>query len=165
METVCYLYNCKSKITVKSTITLVLKRSSDMMNTLENNLGMTWILCWLLIFSPWDKRLLGEHRKLYPCGLSSEKWPKPGKNNAQLSQSLHAENHTCLFLVLQLSTRIQFTHFAPLHKNLPSGSPPEAHFNKQTSSLVHKELIEYHTYCSIYALLHHSICATLCHCF
>ena len=57
METVCYLYNCKSKITVKSTITLVLKRSSDMMNTLENNLGMTWILCWLLCNFPLGQTL------------------------------------------------------------------------------------------------------------
>ena len=52
METVYYLCNCKSKITVKSTITPVLKHSSDMMNTLENNLGMTWILCWLLCNFP-----------------------------------------------------------------------------------------------------------------
>lgn len=57
--------------------------------------------------------------------------------------SLHAENHTRLFLVLQLSTRFQSTHFAPLHKNLPSCSPSEAHFNKQTSSLFHKALMEY----------------------
>lgn len=52
--------------------------------------------------------------------------------------SLHAENHTRLFLVLQLSTRFQSAHFAPLHKNLPGCSPSEAHFNKQTSSLHHK---------------------------
>ena len=69
--------------------------------------------------------------------------------------SLHAENHTRLFLVLQLSTRFQSTHFAPLHKNLPGCSPSEAHFNKQTSSLFHKVLMEYGISCSVYALLCH----------
>lgn len=91
---------------------------------------------------PWDKHLLGEHRNLYPFGPSSEEWTKLVKIMHSCLTSLHAENHTRLFLVLQLLHQISVHPLCITSQNLPSCSPLKPTLTSKPQ-VFHRVLMEY----------------------